>query len=690
MDEKKVLNIIKSETENENIPDKIKPENIINLLGEQHEDERFVSADIKDANAVVSAINNKKKNKVKKFVVATAAIAATIGIVLLGMKLFDKTSDIVNDNKLSNDKQTVDKQNTNVVVNSDFKTFSSYEELKKFVKENTKDMYDDYWADLDEMPTMDMLEGDLPTNDTDSSYNDTDRNESPDYSDTNVRTEGVLEADCIKTDGEYIYTLHLADDSVYMSVAKAAGEDTEIVKEYCISDMLKEKYEDLSHFADWNMKEMLVLEDKIIILGDVFSQNENIFFNNYGEKKVYDPVSLVVVLDASDKSNINIADKFTVNGSYQECRMTNGYLYVVSKDFYSEENVEPIVDGDYMECNEVYICNCKTYNSYLVFTSYNMNEKPELVDSKAVLNNGSIEMYVSGKNIYLLSNTYEYDDKGYGVNIMEISKFGYENGVITPLNQRELKGYIDDVFCIDEYNDYLRLVVTRFEQYTEINTLYVLDSELNIKGTIDDIAPGERIYSARFTGDIGYFVTFKQVDPLFSVDLSDPTNPQIIGELKIPGFSEYMHIWDDNTMFGIGEEDGFIKLSMFDITDPTNVIEKDKTILEDMYHSSALYNHKAIFINGEKNVIGFMCEGYVVGTDQIYGYDTIKSVGSYYLYSYEDGKFVEKLEIPMESIYYGMNVRGMYIGEYIYIASTTGDIIVVSMDNYEIVKTIKK
>jgi len=100
MDEKKVLNIIKSETENENIPDKIKPENIINLLGEQHEDERFVSVDIKDANAVVSAINNKKKNKVKKFVVATAAIAATIGIVLLGMKLFDKTSDIVNDNKL--------------------------------------------------------------------------------------------------------------------------------------------------------------------------------------------------------------------------------------------------------------------------------------------------------------------------------------------------------------------------------------------------------------------------------------------------------------------------------------------------------------------------------------------------------------------------------------------------------------
>jgi len=204
-------------------------------------------------------------------------------------------------------------------------------------------------------------------------------------------------------------------------------------------------------------------------------------------------------------------------------------------------------------------------------------------------------------------------------------------------------------------------------------------------GSIEDIAPGERIYSARFDGDVGYFVTFRQVDPLFSVDLSNPSEPKIIGELKIPGFSEYMYMWDEGKMLGIGEENGEVKLSMFDIADPHNVTEEDKTILEDVYSSEALYNHKAILVNGNKNIIGFAADGYFsLITDDTYDLN-FRQV--YCIYAYEDGKFVEKATVNLGSDFNG-NVRGMYIGEYIYVVTTWGTVDVISMNDYSIVKSI--
>jgi len=159
------------------------------------------------------------------------------------------------------------------------------------------------------------------------------------------------------------------------------------------------------------------------------------------------------------------------------------------------------------------------------------------------------------------------------------------------------------------------------------NTLYILDENLKELSRIEGLAEEERVYSARFMGNTGYFVTFRQTDPLFSVDLSDPSNPKILGELKIPGFSEYLHPYGEGQLLGIGmdvDESGTVtngvKISMFDISDPTDVKEFQKYVMEGAYSTDVAYNYKAAFVDVEKNMIGFT----------VYG-----EMAEYYIFSYE-------------------------------------------------------
>ena len=136
----------------------------------------------------------------------------------------------------------------------------------------------------------------------------------------------------------------------------------------------------------------------------------------------------------------------------------------------------------------------------------------------------------------------------------------------------------------------------------ETNGLYILASNMKEVGSITGLAEGEQVYSARLLGDTGYFVTYEKTDPLFSVDLSDPKNPKIIGKLKIPGFSEYLHFYGENQLLGIGmdvDEDGVttdgVKLSMFDVSDPSDVKEIETYVLEGTYGTDAGYDYKAVF-----------------------------------------------------------------------------------------------
>jgi uncharacterized secreted protein with C-terminal beta-propeller domain len=194
-------------------------------------------------------------------------------------------------------------------------------------------------------------------------------------------------------------------------------------------------------------------------------------------------------------------------------------------------------------------------------------------------------------------------------------------------NQGEVAGRPLNQFCLDEHKGNLRIATTagnrglniwlsgiNFSNTQSANDVYVLDKNLKQIGAVKDMGLGERIYSARFIGDRGYIVTFRQTDPFYVLDLSNPANPKLKGELKIPGYSGYLHPLADNIILGVGQEDWKLKMSLFDVSDPNNPKEIDKYLMQESY-SEAINNHKA-FLQDAKHKVFFLpggSGGYVFG-----------------------------------------------------------------------------
>ena len=186
----------------------------------------------------------------------------------------------------------------------------------------------------------------------------------------------------------------------------------------------------------------------------------------------------------------------------------------------------------------------------------------------------------------------------------------------------EVTGSVLNQFALDENNDYFRIATThnttwsRFEsaQKPSYSNLYVLDADMKTVGSLEYLASGEQIYSVRFMGNRAYLVTFKQIDPLFAIDLSDPKNPKVLGQLKVPGFSTYLHPYDEKTLIGFGKDTGTneygntvaqgLKISLFDVSDVANPKELDKYLMGDMGSDSvALYDHKAFLFSPAKDLL---------------------------------------------------------------------------------------
>ncbi len=199
-----------------------------------------------------------------------------------------------------------------------------------------------------------------------------------------------------------------------------------------------------------------------------------------------------------------------------------------------------------------------------------------------------------------------------------IHKIKIDNGNLDYQGRGEVKGYLLNQFSMDENNDNLR-VATIFETWSGqesvlYNNVYVLDENLKVIGEKEKIAPEERIYSTRFMGDRLYMVTFMRIDPFFVIDLSDPENPEVLGKLKIPGFSDYLHPYDENHIIGLGKETAEnewggistkgLKLALFDVSDVENPKMVDKyEIGEQGTDSEALNEHKAFLFDKEKNLL---------------------------------------------------------------------------------------
>ncbi len=217
----------------------------------------------------------------------------------------------------------------------------------------------------------------------------------------------------------------------------------------------------------------------------------------------------------------------------------------------------------------------------------------------------------------------KYEDISQELEKTIIHKIAIKGGNVEYNTKGEVEGQVLNQFSMDEKDGYFRIATTKNQIWSKYlneedkksyNNLYVLDGDLNIVGSIEKLAKDERIYSVRFIRDRAYMITFEQVDPLFVIDLSEPTNPKVLGELKIPGYSNYLHPYDNNFLIGLGkatkvdENDRVhtlgIKLSLFDVSDVTNPKEIDNYILGDAGSQSiALYDHKAFLFSKDKNLL---------------------------------------------------------------------------------------
>ncbi len=505
--------------------------------------------------------------------------------------------------------------------------------------------------------------------DENTSANNSDKSENDDFSNTTEQVEGVAEADIVKTDGKYIYYIK----GTTFSIFSAEGEESKLISKTELSREYTTDYGD-----------MFLKRDRVIILQP----------DHFGKDK--SSVALLIY-DISEPTAPKKVAEVCQEGWYNSSRMVGDYVYLISNCHINISAIDKDDPATFVPTTEIngvcepvpadsiYRYEQESYNSqYTVIGAFNY--KDGVLSDTASLLGGTDHIYCSQGNIILADTKHNNSDaeiETYSTVNTTVSKLAINGGDIEYKATGEIEGTLNNQFFIDEHNGYFRFVTTatiatekrqKFDNsdheiisYSSETSarLTVLDSELKKVGEIKDLAKGERVYSVRFMGDTAYFVTFRQTDPLFSADLSDPHNPKILGELKIPGFSEYMYPYGNGLLLGFGmdadESTGRtkdLKLSMFNITDPANVTEQDKTIIDGYEYSPALYNHKAMLVHKDKNLIGF------AATDDY-------SNSKYIIFKYTDEGFVRTATLTVESDYkYAMDdVRGLFVGDAFYVVS---------------------
>ena len=472
-----------------------------------------------------------------------------------------------------------------------------------------------------------------------------------DYSTTNLQMEGVDESDIAKIDGSYIYTV----------------EDKYIV----ITDIRDGKLKEVTRFlpkdcgASDRVMEIYVDGDQLILVVQCYEtslEEDSTFCYEMNGKST----TQIQVYSIVDRKNPEFEGRLIQDGYYNTSRkigdvvylftqynMTSDVVGYVEKEYTS---VIPKVNGEKVAASEIYLPESSGESGILV-SSLDVNKPDKVLDSKLVIS-GYAQTYISKEALYLYEEDYD------GTMITNIAKFALDEGRISGVAAAAVRGYVRDTFAINASDGYLRVLTTDYSTEDEVNALYILDENMKLTGQLTGIAPGEEIYAARFMGNTGYFVTYRNTDPLFTVDLSDPAKPEIIGELKVTGFSEYLHFWDDTHLLGIGYESDEntgnienIKLSMFNIENPGEVTEEAKLVLKDVDYSEALYDYKSVIISKDKNLIGLVCEDY----------SGSRTKQTYQIYSYENGTFKKQAEIPGINGANYENVRGMYSGNVFYL-----------------------
>ncbi len=257
-------------------------------------------------------------------------------------------------------------------------------------------------------------------------------------------------------------------------------------------------------------------------------------------------------------------------------------------------------------------------DNLLSIVSIDMHDaQPGLVSSSSVMADYTQGMYATAEHLYLFQPNYSYGDTR--TTVLEFSWANGERG-IELIGTGIVEGTLLNQFSADEFDGRLRVATTvsGFDDngnWRTTNRLTVLENNagsLTEVGAIDGFAEGERIYSVRFDGDRAFVVTFRQVDPLFYIDLSNPTQPEIKGELKVPGYSSYLQVIGHDYLLAVGRDtdEWATKVSLFSVADPANPTLVDEETLPRWSWSISEYDHHAFGYYDEHGILAIPVSGY--------------------------------------------------------------------------------
>lgn len=434
-----------------------------------------------------------------------------------------------------------------------------------------------------------------------------------DYSTTNVQVQGVDEADFLKNDGKYIYII----SGETLAILEAfPEEDAKIVSETRI---------------DGHPTALFLAGDRLVVFAATTEEQMTAVEGSVTPVPVWRTVTHACVYDIGDRRNPERVRTLTFTGDYYDARMVGDYVYAFTREspvWVRDEIVLPEVrTGSAPPLRpDVYRPESPLQN-YVFYTAsaFSVRNDSGTPDAETFLLGYDTTLFASQKNLYIgyrntgsayFSGTPSDSDDARDRTI--IHRFAIEQGKIDYKAMGEVPGHLLNQFSLDEYAGNLR-VATTVEGWTregsvQYNNVYVLDPEMKIIGTLEHIAPDERIYAARFVGDRLYLVTFKRIDPLFVINLSDPKHPGILGKLKIPGYSDYLHPYDADHIIGVGKETSEnswggvstrgLKIALFDVSDVNNPVPVDTVVIgEAGTDSEALRDHKAFLFVKEKDLL---------------------------------------------------------------------------------------
>ena len=470
------------------------------------------------------------------------------------------------------------------------------------------------------------------------------------HSDTNIQVAGVDESDSVKVaDDGYIYQIHNNQIRVIKGFPIVELSETATIK-----------------FADENFYPtgIYVQNGKLVVLGSTWKMLNTPQVQPVVSSKMAMPIGGIwwggyipqtsqtraFIFDMSDHANPKSVRDVAIDGDYLDSRRIGDVLYFVARTYpryymmgsnvknaflmKTTEMLPTIIDTKKgktatrtMSVTDLSYLPDFVEPDYVVVASLNLQNPDKALTTKAYLGAGEL-VYSSLNNLYLSASKYNFDNSTANaipqdIVSTQIYKFNIDKGAVNFAAVGQVPGTALNRFSMDEHGDYFRIATTTQNwangTNTSTNALFVLDKTMQTVGELENLAQGERIYSTRFMGNRCYIVTFKQVDPLFAIDLSVPEKPFVAGELKIPGYSEYLHPYDENHLIGFGHDATTynyghgdvsiplgLKMALFDVSDMNSPKELYSVKIGDKGTNTPLtYDAKALYWDAEKKLFGF-------------------------------------------------------------------------------------